>query len=71
MKTIEIYEKLGTKDLQSLLKMFEKQSESNEIIIDDAKLNNLTYDELQIENNNLEIDISILRMELNKRLWTE
>jgi len=69
MKTIEKYERMYTPDLQSLLKKFEDLAEENEILIDKAKFNNQDYDKLRSINDDYDIDISLLRMELNRRFW--
>lgn len=71
MKTFEYYEKLETKKLQKLLKTFEQIHEENEVVIDFAKSENHSYDNLEQENKDYEIDISLIRMELNRRLWNE
>lgn len=69
MKTIETYQKAETSVLQSLLKEYERNYERNEILIDMAKENYNNYDELQKINDDYDIDIHLIRMELNKRLW--
>ena len=71
MKTIEFYEGEETSKLRSLLKNYEKISEENELLIDKAKEEGYNYSELEKENNDYEIDIRLIRMELNKRLWYE
>jgi len=69
MKTIEIYEKMGTTELQNLLRSYEKKSEDNELLIDLAKSRNISSVDLQRENNDYEIDIRLIHRELNRRLW--
>jgi len=64
MKTIEYYDKLKTKKLQTLLIKYEL--EQNEI---DLKLEEGFNSELKQYSDNYEIDISLIRMELSKRLW--
>lgn len=71
MKTIEFYEGEDTSKLRSLLKNYEKISEKNELLIDKAKEEGYNYSELEKESNDYEIDIRLIRMELNKRLWYE
>jgi len=71
MKTVERYEVTETNELQKLLKVYEEASEINEVIIDDAKVNNYDYDELYKYNLDNEIDIVLIRRELNRRLWYE
>lgn len=69
MKTIDIYEKTGTTELQNLLRSYEKKSEDNELLIDLAKSRNVNSEDLQRENNDYEIDIRLIHRELNRRLW--
>jgi hypothetical protein len=71
MKTIELYEKSGTTELQNLLKKYERVSEHNEILMDIAKAENRDFGNLNKLNNDYEIDIILLRRELNRRLWAE
>lgn len=69
MKTIEIIEQSKTEDLRELLKKYERVSELNELLIDKYKENNNNFEELNKENMDYEIDIVLIRRELNKRLW--
>ena len=64
MKTIEFYEKTNTKKLQLLLKKYEP-------ILNDIELNlEDNYDsDLKKLSEDYDIDIHLIRMELNKRLW--
>ena len=76
MKTIEIYEKSETNELQSLLKKFEIFLEDIDILFDRYDQSQLidmdiNINEMKNERNDLEIDISLIRMELNRRLWEE
>lgn len=64
MKTIEFYEKVKTNKLQSLLKKYEL--EQNEI---ELNLEENFNSELKNTSDDYEIDIHLIRMELNKRLW--
>lgn len=68
-KTIEKYEKLKTSILESLLIEFEEKSEKNELIMDYMKTIDRNCEDLQKINDDYEIDISLIRMELTKRLW--
>lgn len=67
MRTVDIYEKKSTKELQFLLKKFEKLLEENELKIDNLISKN--DKELKKISDDYEIDISLIRMELNRRLW--
>jgi len=74
-KTIEIFEQSETAELQSSLIEFETYLEDIYIILEkyeSGKLNDLDMeiiDKANIERIDLEIDVSLIRMELNKRLW--
>jgi hypothetical protein len=68
-KIIDFYGNIKTEELKKLLKKYEKISEKNEILIDMAKEENNNYDDLKKENDDYEIDIRLIRMELNRRLW--
>jgi hypothetical protein len=68
-KIIDFYGNIKTEELKKMLKKYEKISEKNEILIDMAKEANDNYDELKKENDDYEIDIRLIRMELNRRLW--
>ena len=69
MKTIERYEKLETSMLQNLLEDFETLLEENELKMDVKKSKNENCDDMKKVSDDYEIDISLIRMELNKRLW--
>lgn len=69
MKTIKIYEKMETSKLQTKLLEFEDLLEQNELIIDSKKLKNENFDEFKKQSEDYEIDISLIRMQLTKRLW--
>lgn len=69
MKTIEIYEKTETKELQELLKKYESLLEENELIKDNTRNEFQNYEELKRISYDYEIDISLIRTELNRRLW--
>lgn len=71
MSTIETYESTETAELQILLKEFEVLLEENELNIDKRKSKNLDYKKLETISNDFEIDISVIRMELNRRLWKD
>ena len=70
-KKIEVYEQKKTADLQSLLKQFEIDLEDVDLLIDKSKIKGENYDDLQNLSNDLDIDVHLIRMELNKRLWSE
>ncbi|MCK9416167.1 hypothetical protein M0Q97_05865 [Candidatus Dojkabacteria bacterium] len=69
MKTIKIYEKTEPVKLQKLLKEYEKCLEKSELILSNMESGNLEYEKLKNKIADYEIDISLIRMELNKRLW--
>jgi hypothetical protein len=71
MKTIKIYEETETKTLQSLLKEYEIFLENTDLLIERAKNRNEKCDDLEKMSKDYEIDVSLIRMELTKRLWEE
>ena len=75
-KTIEIFEQAKTADLQSSLLEFETYLEDIYIILEKYESGKLDLDmevvnKAKSERIDLEIDISLIRMELNKRLWED
>lgn len=68
MKTIDLYEKKSSSELKSLYKDFEKKMTEVEILIKESD-SNLEVEHLKKIMGDYEIDISLIRMELNKRLW--
>ena len=52
-------------------KEYEELLEENELHIDDRKTKNLDTKKLETISNDFEIDISLIRMELNRRLWKD
>jgi hypothetical protein len=75
-KTIEIFEQAETAELQSSLLELETYLEDVYIILEKYESGKLdldmeTIDKAKSERIDLEIDISLIRMELNKRLWEE
>lgn len=71
MKTIKIYEKTETVKLQKLLKKYENYLEKSELSLSNMESDNLYDEKLKNKIADYEIDISIIRMELNKRLWKD
>jgi hypothetical protein len=71
MVTINIYENSTTSNLKELLLNLEKDSERNEIILDYAKSINEDWSEFKKKRDDYDIDISLIRMELTKRIWNE
>lgn len=71
MKTIKIYEKMEISKLKSILKQYEEGLEINELLLDELKAKKQNYDELKKISDDYEIDISLIRMELNRRLWDD
>jgi hypothetical protein len=71
MSTIKAYESKETIELQTLLKEYEELLEENELHIDERKSKNMDHKKLETISNDFEIDISLIRMELNRRLWKD
>jgi len=69
MSTIDFYEKTETSELKTLLEEYEDLLEENELNIDRRKEENMDTKKLERISADFEIDISLIRMELNKRLW--
>lgn len=69
MKTIKMYQKLETSELQSRLLKLETLLECNELSIDNKKIKNEDFNDLKKISDDYEIDISLIRMELTKRFW--
>jgi len=67
LSTIEKYEKMPTEKLRRELSSLETVLENIELLIDShgGEIN------LDDKKADYEIDISLIRMELNKRLWNE
>jgi hypothetical protein len=70
-RQVEIYEGMENTELQSLLKKYEDFSESLELVIEDCISRGKNYDDLKKKNSDYAIDISLIRMELNRRLWSD
>ena len=72
MKTIELYEQTSTTELQKLLKEHETKHENGQILMDffddDGDTDYETIKKMTIDS---EIDISLIRMELNRRLYND
>ena len=69
MRTIEFYENVKTKRLQSLLTKFETLSEQIYLLTLRDYFNSSESLKIKQLNEDYEIDIHLIRMELNKRLW--
>lgn len=69
MSTINNYEKIETVELQTLLEEYEELLEENELHVDERKNQKIDTKKLERISGDFEIDISLIRMELNKRLW--
>lgn len=69
MKSIETYEKIETKKLQSLLLRCENNYKNNNLKLLNDKLDDSEYLKIIKVINDQDIDIHLIRMELNKRLW--
>jgi hypothetical protein len=71
MDTIKMYEQMTTTNLQTILTSLEYLYEQNENLIECNISQNEKYEHLKKENDDYDIDIHIIRMELNKRLWED
>lgn len=71
MDTIKMYEQMTTTNLQTILTSLEYLYEQNENLIECNISQNEKYEHLKKENDDYDIDIHIIRMELNKRLWKD
>lgn len=69
--TIKFYRKLKTENLRSLLKSLETAQYNTEFLINQFEKNGESTYNLEKKMVDYEIDISIIRTELNKRLWRE
>lgn len=69
MKTIEKYEKSETDELKKLLEYHEKVSKLINLQIKKFNISDKQYQKFKNISCNCEIDINLIRMELNKRLW--
>lgn len=69
--TIKFYEELKTDTLKNLLKRLETVLYNTEIIMNQMDKNGDYIEKIKDKIVDYEIDISLLRMELNKRLWNE
>lgn len=69
--TIQQYSKLETKELQTLLKKYESKLYTIDSKFLTLKSMDIISEELEKEMTDLEIDVSLIRTELNKRLWYE
>lgn len=68
-KTIKKYENLSTDELKDILKKYETLFDTNDKLILSHIYEDINCDNLRQVNDDLDIDIHIIRMELNKRLW--
>ena len=69
--TIGFYEELRTENLQNLLSGLETAQYNTEYIIGEVEKTGGSVYKLENKMIDYEIDISLIRMELNKRLWKE
>ena len=69
--TIKFYRKMKTESLKTLLNSYETMLYNTDILIEESKNNNNDYTELEKKLNDYDIDVSLIRMELNKRLWVD
>jgi hypothetical protein len=68
MNIFEFYESVGTLELKRLLNKYEGLLESNQLKIEN---DDIESDFLERLNKDYEIDISLIRTELNRRLWKD
>lgn len=69
MKTIDFYEKTKTDKLKKNLKYHEKISRLIDLKMRDSNLSDKQYLKYKNISSNCDIDIQLIHMELNKRLW--
>ena len=69
--TVKLYRTIKTEKLQNLLKSLETAQFNTEYIIGEVKKSGEDVTKLEQNMVDYEIDISLIRMELNKRLWKE
>ena len=69
--TIKFYRKLTTEKLKNLLKSFETAQNNIEHLLIECKKTGDSTTKLEKKMYDNEIDINLIRMELNKRLWKE
>lgn len=69
--TIKFYEQLKTEKLQNLLKGLETAYYNTDYIMSEVQKNGDSVHSFQQKMIDYQIDISLIRMELNKRLWDE
>ena len=69
--TIKFYQKLETRKLKILLKNFEIAQNNTENIMEVSEKEGYNVFELVEKISDFEIDIRLIRMELNKRLWKD
>jgi len=69
--TIEFYEELNTENLQNLLNGLETAQYNTEYIICEVEKKGGSVCDIEKKMIDYEIDVSLIRMELNKRLWDD
>jgi len=69
--TIKFYEELKTENLQNLLKGLETAHYNTDYIISEVEKNGGIVSSFEKKIIDYQIDISLIRMELNRRLWKE
>ena len=69
--TIKFYEELKTPNLKNLLTSLETAQYNTEYLIGEVDKSGGSVVELEQKMVDYEIDVSLIRMELNKRLWNE
>ena len=69
--TIKLYEEMKTEKLKTLLKSLETSLYNTDFIMNEIEQDSELIKQLDNKIKDYEIDISLIRMELNKRLWFE
>lgn len=69
--TIKFYERLKTENLRNLLSGLETAQYNTEYIMNEVQKNGGSVSDFERKMIDYEIDISLIRMELNRRLWKE
>jgi len=69
--TVKLYEEMKTESLKNLLKGLETVLYNTDFLMNEMEKNGDPVDKISEKIVDYEIDVSLIRMELNKRLWNE